>query len=214
MPSRSGAVHIATTTRTHKGRVYVTHLLRRTYRDGDKVKHQTLGNLSHLPDDLIDTIRRRLRGEAPPGLATWEILRSLPHGHVRAVLGSLQNLGLDRLLASRERSLVVAMIVTRILQPASKLATARALQDETATSSLGLELGLGPDPIAEQELYAALDWLRQRQSRIENKLAKKHLSEGTLILYDVSSSYYTGRRSDLVQYGYKRDGKRRFLQIV
>jgi transposase len=195
----------------------VTHLLRRTYREGGKVKHQTLGNLSHLPSDLIETIRRRLRGESSPDSKPWEIVRTFPHGHVLAVLGMLRSLGLESILAShpsRQRSLVVAMIVARILQPASKLATARSLQEETATTSLGLELSLGPERIGEQELYGALDWLLERQTRIENKLAGKHLSEGTLILYDVTSSYYTGRRSGLIQFGYNRDGKRGFPQIV
>ena len=217
MSRRSGAVHVATTTRVYKGRVYQTHLLRRTYREGGRVKHQTLGNLSHLPADLIETIRRRLRGESSPDCRPWEILRTFPHGHVLAVLGTLKSVGLESILASRparQRSLVIAMIVARILQPASKLATARALQEETATTSLGLELGLGQDRIGERELYGALDWLLDRQTRIENKLAGKHLSEGTLILYDVTSSYYTGHRSGLVQFGYNRDGKRGFPQIV
>lgn len=106
------------------------------------------------------------------------------------------------------------MIASRILRPASKLATARAIQQETATTSLGLELELNQERIGEQELYAALDWLLERQTRVENKLAGKHLSEGTLILYDVTSSYYTGHRSSLVQFGFNRDGKRRFPQIV
>jgi transposase len=217
MSRRSGAVHVATTTRVYKGRVYQTHLLRRTYREGTKVKHQTLGNLSHLPADLIEIIRRRLRGESPAGSSSWEILRTFPHGHVLAVLGTLRSIGLEVILASRasrERSLVIAMIVARVLQPASKLATARALQEETATTSLGLELGLGQERIGERELYSALDWLLERQTRIENKLARQHLSEGTLILYDVTSSYYTGRRSALVQFGHNRDGKRGFPQII
>src|ERR1700687_2470015 len=122
MSSRSGAVHVATTTRVYKGRVYQTHLLRRTYREDGKVKHQTLGNLSHLPPDLIDTIRRRLLGDSSSDSRAVEILRTYPHGHVLATLGTLQRLGLESLLASRpsrERSLVVAMIVARILQPAS-----------------------------------------------------------------------------------------------
>ena len=217
MSRRSGAVHVATTKRVYKGRVYETHLLRRTYRDGGKVKHQTLGNLSHLPGDLIEIIRSRLRGQNTAESRPWEILRTFPHGHVVAVLGTLKKLGLETILSSRlsrERSLVIAMIVARIIQPASKLATARALQEEMATTSLGLELGLGPERIDEQELYAALDWLLERQSRIENKLARLHLSEGTLILYDVTSSYYTGHRSNLIQFGYDRDGKRGFPQIV
>jgi transposase len=217
MSRRSGAVHVATTRRVYKGRVYVTHLLRRTYREGGKVNHQTLGNLSHLPSDLIETIQRRLRGESSADSKPWEIVRTFPHGHVLAVLGMLRSLGLESILASRpsrQRSLVIAMIVARILQPASKLATARSLQEETATTSLGLELSLGPERIGEQELYGALDWLLERQTRIENKLAGKHLSEGTLILYDVTSSYYTGHRSGLIQFGYNRDGKRGFPQIV
>jgi hypothetical protein len=217
MSRRSGAVHVATTRRVYNGRVYETHLLRRTYREGGKVKHQTLGNLSHLPCDLIETIRRRLRGESSPDSKPWEIVRTFPHGHVLAVLGTLASLDLEAILASRpsrERSLVIAMLVARILQPASKLATARSLQEETATTSLGLELSLGQERIGEQELYGALDWLLERQTRIENKLAGKHLSEGTLILYDVTSSYYTGHRSGLVQFGYNRDGKRGFPQIV
>jgi hypothetical protein len=217
MSRRSGAVHVATTRRVYKGRVYETHLLRRTYREGGKVKHQTLGNLSHLPPDLIETIRRRLRGQTGSNARPWEIIRTFPHGHVLAVLGTLENIGLDATLASRpsrERSLVIAMIVARIVRPASKLATARALEEETATTSLGLELDLAQDRIGEQELYAALDWLLERQTRIENKLAGKHLSEGTLILYDVTSSYYTGHRSSLVQFGFNRDDKRRFPQIV
>jgi transposase len=215
MPSRSGAVHVATTRRTYKGRVYETHLLRRTYRDGDQVKHQTVGNLSHLPPDLIETIRRRLSGAPPEPPGRWEVLRSLPHGHVAAVLGTLKFLGVESLLASRpcrERSLVVAMIVARVIQPASKLATARALRDETASMSLGRELELGA--IEDEELFQALDWLFERQARIETKLAKSHLCDGTLVLYDVTSSYYTGRRSTLLQLGYSRDGKRGSPQIV
>jgi hypothetical protein len=216
MPTRSGSVHVATTTRLYKGRVYQTHLLRRTYREGGKVKHQTLGNLSHLPADLIETIRRRLRGDSPD-FHPFQILRTFPHGHVLAALGTLQRLDLESILGSRpsrERTLVVAMLVARILQPASKLATARALQEETATTSLAIELGLGSDRIEERELYEALDWLFARQTRIENKLANKHLYDGALVLYDVTSSYYTGRRSELIRFGYNRDGKRRFPQIV
>lgn len=214
MPSRNGAVHVATTTRAYKGRVYQTHLLRRTYRDAGKVKHQTLGNLSHLPPDLIETIRRRLHGE-PPAEGPWQILRSLPHGHVVAVLGTLRQIGLEHTLASRasrERSLVVAMIVARVLSPASKLATARTLRAETAASSLSLELDL--QDVAEDELYAALDWLAQRQQKIETQLSRKHLQDGSLVLYDVSSSYYTGHGGSLVQFGYNRDGKNGYPQIV
>jgi transposase len=189
-------------------------LLRRSYREKGKVKHQTLGNLSHLPPDLIDTIRRRLQGESVPQSA-FRIVRGFPHGHVAAVLGALRNLDLEHLLFSRrcrERDVVVAMIVARILSPGSKLATARRLREETASSSLALELGL--ERVEDKELYEALDWLLARQRRIEHKLAKRHLHDGTLVLYDVSGSYYTGRRSALVQFGHPRDGKKGFPQIV
>ena len=208
-------MHVATTKRTYQGKVYVSHLLRRSFREGGKVKHQTLGNLSHLPPDLIDTIRCRLTGEMPPDQGSWEIVRSLPHGHVAAVLGTLRQIGLESVLGSRpsrERSLVTALIVMRLIAPQSKLATCRGLKEETATTSLALELGLGA--IAEEEFYQALDWLGSRQTQIETKLAKKHLQEGTLVLYDVSSSYYTGHHAGLVQFGYNRDGKKRFPQIV
>ena len=215
MPSRNGSVHVATTTRRYKGKVYQTHLLRRSYREDGKVKHQTLGNLSHLPPDLIDTIRVRLRGEIPPGDGQFEIVRSLPHGHVVAVLGTLRKIGLEELIASRscsERTLVVAMIVARVIDACSKLATARELSEETASSSLGLELGI--DSVSEDELYAAMDWLRERQNRIENKLAKKHLEDGSLILYDVSSSFYTGTHCTLAKFGHSRDRKKGFPQII
>lgn len=215
MPSRNGSVHVATTRRVYKDRVYETHLLRRSFREEGKVKHETLGNLSHLPPDLIDVIRRRLQSGQPTIAGDFEILRSFPHGHVAVVLGLLRQLGLDRLIASRpsrERDLVVAMIVARILHPASKLATTRSLRNETCTSSLNFELQLGP--IEDRELYEALDWLLQRQGKIEGHLAERHLQDGTLILYDVSSSYYTGQKSELIQHGYNRDGRREFPQIV
>src|SRR5262249_6034163 len=153
----------------------------------------------------IEMIRSRLRGQNTAESRPWEIVRTLPHGHVAAVLGTLKKLGLETILSSRlspEWSLVIAMILRRISLPASKVATAPAMQEETASSSLGLELSLGQERIDEQELFAAMDWLIQRQSRIENKLARQHLSEGTLILYYVTSSYYTGHGSALIQFGY------------
>ena len=216
MAKRNGSVHVATTKRAYKGKVYFTHLLRRSYREGDKVKHQTLGNLSHLPDDLIDTIRRRLASGSPEGVGSWEVMRSLPHGHVAAILGCLRRIGLDCLLASRrstERDLVAALIVMRLIAPQSKLATCRGLSKATATSSLSLELQLA-DAISERDLYQAMDWLLERQPKIEKKLAEKHLRDGTLVLYDVTSSYYTGRRSALVQFGHNREGKNGYPQIV
>ncbi len=215
MPARDGAVHVATTKRVYKGRVYQTHLLRRTFRDGNNVKHQTLGNISHLPPDLIDTIRARLQGAPPSHGGHFEIIRSLPHGHVAAVLGTLRQIGLEDMLASRacpQRVASVAMIVARVINARSKLATSRALVSETAASSLGLELGI--ETLCEDDLYAAMDWLEARQERIENKLAKKHLGDSSLILYDVSSSFYTGTHCSLAKFGYNRDGKNGCPQIV
>jgi transposase len=213
------AVHVATVTKQHKGKTYVTYLLRHTYRDEGKVKHITVGNLSDLPVDLIEVIRKRLNGKSPTPLPTedddFEIVRSLPHGHVAAVLGTLQAIGLDRLVSSktcREAQLVTAMIVLRIIAPGSKLANLTGMQSETAEHSLADELQL--QDIETNELYEAMDWLLARQKRIENKLAKKHLREGTLVLYDVSSSYYTGRQSELIKMGYSRDGKPSQPQIV
>lgn len=217
MAARNGPLHVATIKRTTNGKVYHSFLLRRSYRDGDRVRHQTLGNISHLPPDLIDLIRRRL-GDGPPepgDAHNWEIVRSLPHGHVAVTLETLRHIGLENVLGSRptrERDLIVALIVSRIVQPASKLATARGLREETASTSLASELGLGA--IEDRELYDALDWLHTRQHRIETKLAGKHLHDGTLVLYDVSSSYYTGRGGSLVRHGYSRDGRREFPQIV
>ena len=215
MPRRHGPVHVATTQRTYKGKVYNTHLLRRTYRQDGKVKHETLGNLSHLPPDLIDTIRRRLRDDEPPAGGDWDIVRTLPHGHVAAVLATIRDLGLEQLLfsrPSRERTAAIAMIAARIVEPRSKLATIRGLKEETATTSLSLELDI--EDITQKELYRALDWLLSRQKPVEKKLAKRHLKNGTLLLYDVSSSYYTGEKTKLAQFGYSRDRKRGFPQIV
>ena len=216
MSTNKRAVHVATITKHHKGKTYVTHLLRHTYREDGKVKHLTVGNLSDLPDDLIGAIRRRLAGEPLPAENDdFEIVRSLPHGHVAAVLGTLRKIGLDRLIAStrcREAQLVTAMIVLRIIAPGSKLANLIGMQSETAEHTLADELQLGD--IQTPELYKAMDWLLARQKRIEKKLAKKHLQEGTVVLYDVSSSYYTGRQSQLIMMGYSRDGKPGEPQIV
>ena len=205
MPSRSGAVHVATTKRRYKGKTYTSHLLRRSLRVGKQVKHETLGNLSHLPEPLIDIIRRSLAGEAfVPAAETFLVERSLPHGHVEAVLGTLRQLGLDRLIASRpsrQRDLVTALVVERLLAPCSKLATARLWSHSTLAAQLGVE------DADENEIYEALDWLLARQSRIEAKLAKQHLEDGAKVLYDVSSSYYEGRRCSLAAFGHSRDGK-------
>jgi transposase len=206
MPSRSGAVHVATTTRKYKGRIYQSHLLRRTFRVGNQVRHETLGNISHLPASLIDIIRRALAGEAfLPAAETFQVLRSLPHGHVEAVLGTVRRLELASLLSSkpcRERDLVLALLVERLLHPASKLATTRLWHNSTLAEELSVA------DADEDELYQALDWLLARQAQIEKKLAERHLREGSEVLYDISSSYYEGRCCSLVRYGHNRDGKR------
>ena len=206
MPSRTGRVHVATTTRNYKGKVYRTHLLRRTYRVGHQVKHETLGNISHLPDALIDLIRRSLAGERfVSAEESFAIERSLPHGHVQAVLGTIRQLGLEQLIGSkrsRPRDLVVAMIAERLLHPGSKLATIRSWTTTTLAEELAVE------DATEDELYDALDWLLKRQSRIEQKLAGQHLGEGAVVLYDITSSYYEGHCCPLVQFGHNRDGKK------
>ena len=211
MSSRSGAVHVATTTRKYKGRVYQSHLLRRTFRVGDQVKHETLGNISHLPPSLIDIIRRSLAGETfLPATETFHVLRSLPHGHVEAVLGTVRRLELAPLLSSkpcRERDLVLAMLVERLLDPASKLATTRLWHNSTLAEELSVQ------DAHEDELYQALDWLLARQAQIEKKLAERHWHEGSEVLYDISSSYYEGRCCSLVRYGHNRDGKRGNSQV-
>ena len=216
MPHRYGPVHVATINCTRHDKVYQTHLLRRTYRDGNKVKHQTLGNISHLPPHIIDVIKGALRGETyVPTSAAFNIVRSLPHGHVAAVLGTLRKLDLERGLAtrpSRQRDLAVAMIVSQVIDPGSELATCRGFRDQTRFSSLGETLGLGS--VDEDNLYAALDWLAKRQPDIERKLAKRHLSDGSLVLYDVTSTYYTGRHCSLAKLGHNRDRKRGFPQIL
>ena len=216
MAKRGGAVHVATTRRKYKGKVYETHLLRRSIRDGKKVRHETVGNLSHLPMDVIDLIRRALKGETfVSAEESFECIRSLPHGHVAAVLGTLRKLGLDKLIASRRsrsRDLAVAMIVARITDPRSKLAMARGLAEETAFSTLAETLDIVN--ASEEELYAAMDWLVERQRALETRLAKRHLVDGALVLYDVTSSYFEGRTCPLARLGYSRDGKRGTLQIV
>jgi hypothetical protein len=191
-------------------------LLRESFRQGGKVRKRTLANLTTWPPDLVEGLRQLLGGgrvvEEPPD---FEIIRSLPHGHVAATLGALRKLGLDKLIAprrSRMRDLVVAMIVARVIDPRSKLATARGLSGETAFTSLGELLGIS-DADAD-DLYAAMDWLLPRQERIEQALGKRHLRDGTLVLYDVTSTYFEGRTCPPAQLGHSRDGKKDKLQIV
>ena len=195
-------------------------LLRESYREGDKIKKRTLANLSDWPVGKIEALRRVLRGEAvaPTDERSLILVRSLPHGHVASVLGTLRRIGLDDALSQRGRqparavALCLAMIAARVLDPASKLATARVLDDETASCSLGTVLELGA--VDEQGLYEALDWLIGQQERVETELARRHLKNGTLVLYDVTSTYFEGRTCELARFGYNRDGKAGKLQIV
>ncbi len=186
-------------------------LLRNSYREDGKVKKQTLANLSHLPAATIDVIERSLKGERLlPAAEALEIRRSLPHGHVTAVLGTLRSLGLERLIdrrPSRERDLVVAMICARLLAPGSKLATSRSWSQSTLAETLGV------DDATEDELYGAMDWLLERQGRIEKGLAKRHLGPDSLVLYDLTSTYMEGRHCPLAKRGHSRDGRPGTLQI-
>jgi Transposase DDE domain len=203
---------VVTTRRQGRHREYVAHLLRRSYRQGGVVKKETVANLSHLPEEVIELIRGALRGQrfvAAEGALTVE--RSLPAGHVEAALLMVRRLDLARLLdrsPSRERALCLAMIVQRLIGPGSKLAMTRAFAQSTLAAELAVE------DADEDELYGALDWLLARQPRIERALAGRHLQAGTLVLYDVSSSYFEGRSCPLAQLGYSRDGKRGTLQVV
>jgi len=211
MAARTGTAHVVTTTRKYKDHVYRTHLLRRSYREDGVVKNETLGNLSHLPDALIEIIRRSLKGETfvPLGEA-FEAVRSRAHGHVHCVDAAMKRLDLAVLLASkpsRERDLVLAMVASRILAPHTKLATTRWWH----TCSLAAEFDVAD--ANEDDLYAAMDWLLSRQDAIEKKLAQRHLSEGGLALYDLSSSYFEGSTCPLAKLGHNRDGKKGLLQV-
>ena len=192
-------------------------LLRESYREDGKIKKRTLLNLTDWPTELVEGFRTLLKGgkASPVGEEAIIVRRSFPHGHVAAVLGALRKIGLDRVLGpagNRCRDLVIAMVVMRLLSPASKLATARMLDAATASTSLGEVLELGD--VDENELYTALDWLGERQEHVEKALAREHLHDGTLVLYDVSSSYVEGRCCELAKRGYNRDGKKGKLQIV
>jgi len=207
---RGGAVHVATTRRHYKGKTYETHLLRRSYREGGKVRSETLGNISHLPPELIELVRRGLRGERFLPADGFEITRSVPHGHVLAVLGTLRKLGLERLIDrrhSRERDLVTAMITARLLAPRSKLATSRTWEQSTLAATLGVA------DASEDELSGAMDWLLARQEHIEKGLASRHLDSDSLVLYDLTSTWFEGRRCPLARRGYSRDGRPGMLQV-
>ena len=212
MPKREGPAHVVTTRRRYKGKLYETHLLRRTYRDGGRVRNITLANLSHLPAGLVDLVRRGLKGEQfVAAKDTFKAISSRSHGHVAAVLGTIRNLGLDEILekhATPERQRVLGMITARILRPESKLATTRSWKSTTIPEELGL-----PDT-NENDLYAAMDWLLERQSRIEKALAERHFKQGDLALYDVTSTYFEGKCCPIAKRGHNRDGKKDKLQVV
>ena len=216
MARRGGSAHVATIkTKGKDGALYTSHLLRRSYREGGKVRHENLGNLSHLPVEIIDVIRAMLAGRRLVDVdEDFEVERSLPHGHVAAVLGVLRDLDLERLLGRdrcRERDLVVAMVVQRLIGPGSKLSATRRF----AQTTLGDELSLGE--VTEAELLAAMDWLLERQDRIERTFARRHLpgdgERKAFVLYDLSLSYIEGRCCPLATLGYSRDGVKGKLQV-
>jgi transposase len=212
MMQLQAAMHVAKIERKRGQRTYVSYLVRQSYRADGKVKHRTLANLSHLPEPLIDLVRRSLQGETL--LSSDQAVRTLaskPHGHVEAILATCAGLDLESLLGSkpsRERSLILALIVQRLLFPCSKLASLRYWHSTTLADELAVA------DASSTELYKALDWLVKRQGLIEQKLAARHLKEGSVILYDVSSSFYEGHTCPLAHYGHDRDGKKGLPIIV
>jgi hypothetical protein len=219
MPKRGGAVHVTTHRRHYvdkdgRQKTYETHLLRRSYREDGRAKNETVANLSHLPGHVIEVIRRSLAGETlVPAEQAATITRSVPHGHVAAVWAQAAALGLPGLLgpAGRHRDLAMALIVSRVLRPGSKLATASWWEDTTLGADLGVA-GASTD-----EVYAAMDWLLSRQDAIETQLAKRHLAPGVnpdrMALFDLSSSWMEGSCCPLAKRGYSRDGKKNRAQI-
>jgi hypothetical protein len=211
MPKRTGgAMHVVTTTRQYKDKTYQTHLLRRSVREGGKVRKETLANLSHLPEEAIEAVRLVLAGEqvvAADGV--FDVTRSRPHGHVAAVAALARKLGLPALLGPPcpERDVALALIVARACRPGSKLATVRWWADTTLAPDLGIEAADTDD------VYATMDWLLDRQAGIEKALAARHLTPGGLVLYDLSGSWVEGRTCPLAAHGYSRDGKRGKAQI-
>jgi Transposase DDE domain len=205
------SVHVVTTERHYKGKVYRSHLLRRSFREEGKVKKETVANLTPLGDEVVELIRGVLRGkQVAPVEETFESVRSPHHGHVEAVRIAMRRLGFDKLIAARrspERDRVEALVVARVLEPSSKLATTRWWHNTTLPAVLNVA------DADEDDLYAAMDWLLDRQERIEKKLAGRHLKEGGLVLYDLSSSYFEGATCPLAAFGHNRDGKRGKLQV-
>ena len=210
MAKRTGPVHVVTTTREHKGKTYHSYLLCRSYREGSHVRKETVGNLSHLPLPIIDLIRRALREETLIPVDQFEVVRSVAHGDVHAVLTTIDRLGLERVLSTRrcpEAAVVTALIAARVIAPHTKLATTRWWHTRTLADDFGLQA------VSEDDVYAAMDWLLDRQDAIERTLAGDHLAHGGLVLYDVSSSYFEGTKCPLAKRGYNRDGKRDKLQV-
>lgn len=205
-------MHVAITKRTYNGKTYSSTLLRQTYREDGKVKHRTLANLSALPDDVINLIRRALKGETFVSPSeSMKITSSKSHGAVFAILSTIRKIGLDKLLGGDQewRSIVLGMIIARLVEPGSKRFTASYWQQTTLGSLLSL-----PDSVSPNVLYDAMDTLLKHQSTIEKKLAKKHLEEGALVLYDLSSSYLEGTHCPLAEFGYSRDKKRSKKQFT
>ncbi len=210
MTRRVGPVHVARIVRKYKDTEYVSHLLRRSYRQDGKVRHETLGNISALPAEAIEVLRAALAGKtlvvAGEG---FEIVRSIPHGHVAAVAAQAETLGLAEFLGPpcRQRDLAIALVVARVCRPASKLATTRWWQTTTLAGDLGVADATTDD------VYGAMDWLAERQAAIEQRLARRHLADGALVLYDLSSSWVEGSHCALAARGYSRDGKTGRAQI-
>jgi hypothetical protein len=204
-------MHVVRVRKVENGKTYESALLRQSYREGQQVKKRTLASLTALPAEAIDAIERILRGEHLVSAAeVLTIERSWPHGHVAAVLGTARKMGLEQVLdprPSRQRDLVLAMLVARVLQPASKLATTRLWGITSLAGTLAVE------DATEDELYGAMDWLLERQERIEQQLAKRHLEPGGVVLYDLSSTYVEGEHCPLAKRGYSRDGKLGVPQI-
>jgi len=211
---RMPGIHVVTTKRSYKGKTYRSHLLRRSYREGKQVKKETVANLTPLGDEIVEIIRQSLKGRRlAPVDELFDIVSSRHHGHAAAVVAAMKGLKLDKLLdpkPSRERQLALTLIAARIVDPRSKLGTAHCLSHTTLTDLLAVSEA---DEVTEDDLYAAMDWLLQRQDKIEARLAKRHLHNDAIALYDLSSSYFEGRTCPLAALGYNRDGKRGKLQV-
>jgi transposase len=210
MTVKKRSVHVVRIEREYKGKTYKSAVLRHSYREGGKVKNVTVANLSDLPDEAVDALQRALRGKTLVDLENLRVVRSLPHGHVRAVLDVVDRLDLPRLLAAKtcpDRDLVVAMVAARILSPATKLATTRLWHASTLARECGVENA------GEDDLYRAMDWLYRRKDAVERGLAGRHLRDGCLVLYDLTSSYFEGTHCPLAARGHNRDGKKGKLQV-